>query len=234
MKPFFSYYGAKWRAAGSYPAPDPGRLVVECFAGSAGYSVRHEPKRALLIDAYEPIVGVWQYLIKASPDEILALPDLEPGQSVDDLDVPQEARWLAGFWIHRGAARPGKHQTSFAHQQWDHRKATWDQRARARIAGQLGKIRGWEARLGSYDSAPDVEATWFVDPPYQFVKRKYATAFSDYEALGAWCRSRHGTVIACDQAGANWLPFEPVGTFKATAGKQKSSRSVTEVAWIKG
>jgi|SRR5450759_1751784 hypothetical protein len=28
-----------------------------------------------------------------------ALPDLEPGQSVDDLHIGEEARWLVGFWL---------------------------------------------------------------------------------------------------------------------------------------
>ena len=162
MRPFFSYYGGKWRAARYYPAPKPGQLVIEPFAGSAGYSVYHEPKRALLIDAYEPIVGVWDYLIHVSADDLLALPDLAPGQTVDDLAVPQEARWLIGFWIHRGTTIPGKRVTSFANlaleDTWKHQgQVSWNAAARARIAGQLEKIRGWEVRLGSYETAPDLE-----------------------------------------------------------------------------
>jgi site-specific DNA-adenine methylase len=211
-------------------------LVIEPFAGSAGYSVFHEPERALLIDAYEPVVGIWNYLIKVKVSEMLALPDLEPGQTVDDLNVPQEVRWLIGFWIHRGTTIPGKRVTSFANLaregEWQNQgQVSWNARARKRIAAQLEKIRKWEARLGSYDVSPDVEGLWFVDPPYQHVKRKYRIKFSEYDALAAWCRTRPGEVIACDQEGADWLDFQPLGDFCATWGKQKKTKRTKEVVW---
>lgn len=237
MRPFFSYYGGKWRSAGRYPAPRPDELVVEPFAGSAGYSVFHEPERALLIDAYEPIVGVWSYLIGATRDEILRLPDLLPDQTVDDLAIPQEAKWLIGYWIHRGTTIPGKRVTSFADlgktAEWKHDgQVTWNSRARKRIAEQLHKIERWEVRLGQFDSAPDVSAIWFVDPPYQKVSRKYPVKFGDYDRLAQWCRARQGRVVACDQRGADWLPFESLGTFCSTWGSQKSSTKTEEVVWV--
>jgi len=232
-----SYFGGKWRAARFYPPPAPGKLVIEPFAGSAGYSTWHEPEKALLIEAFEPIVGVWSYLIQASEREILALPDLEPDQAISDLTVPQEARWLMGFWVHRGTTRPGNRITSFADiskgGSWKHDgQVTWNAAARERIAEQQHKIRKWEVRLGSYESAPDVDAIWFVDPPYQRVNRKYAVKFSDYKKLAEFCRVRTGQVIACEQLGADWLPFEPLGSFTSTWGSQKVSKRVDEVVWM--
>mgnify|MGYP000892399390 CR=1 FL=1 len=40
LKPFFTYFGGKFRAASRYPKPE-GDLVVEPFTGAAGYSVRN-------------------------------------------------------------------------------------------------------------------------------------------------------------------------------------------------
>ena len=96
LKPFFPFYGSKWRDAKRYAGPLT-ELVIEPFAGSAGYSTFYEPQQVLLNDVDPIICGVWDYLIKASMQEILKLPDLEVGQSVDSLDLPQEARWLIGF-----------------------------------------------------------------------------------------------------------------------------------------
>jgi len=236
VKPFFSYYGGKWRAARFYPAPLPGQPVIEPFAGSAGYSTWHEPERAILIEAFEPVVGVWRYLISAPESEILALPDLEPRQMISDLKVPQEARWLMGFWVHRGTTRPGNKVTSFADLSkidgWKHDgQVTWNAAARERIASQQHKIRLWEARLGDYSTAPETSATWFIDPPYQQVARKYAVKFADYGQLAGFCRERTGLVIVCEQSGADWMPFTQLGSFTATWGAQKPTSRVEEVVW---
>jgi hypothetical protein len=67
-------------------------------------------------------------------------------------------------------------------------------------------------RHGDYRDAPDIEATWFIDPPYQFANRRgyrEGSAGIDFKALAAWARSRRGQVIVCEQRGANWLPFRP-------------------------
>lgn len=89
IRPLFPFYGSKWRDARRYPAPS--NHVIEPFAGSAGYSLCWEPERVQLFDVDPIIVGVWQYLIGASQREVMALPDLEVGQSVDELNVSQEA-----------------------------------------------------------------------------------------------------------------------------------------------
>jgi site-specific DNA-adenine methylase len=236
VKPFFSYYGGKWRATPHYPAPEYA-TVIEPFAGSAGYSVRHEPKHALLIDAYEPIVATWQYLINASEQEILELPDLKPEQPVTDFGLPDGARYLIGFWLQRGTTAPG-----VTHGAWSRSiggdngwtnggQLGWGAKARERIASQLHKIRDWEVVLGDYTCCLNLEATWFVDPPYQHQDRKYSVKFDDYEGLAAFCRSRQGQVIACDQEGAGWLPFEPLREVQATHGPQKKTKTTKEVVW---
>ena len=40
LRPFFCYYGGKWRAAPKYPPPEHD-TIVEPFAGAAGYATRY-------------------------------------------------------------------------------------------------------------------------------------------------------------------------------------------------
>lgn len=225
IPPLFPFYGSKWRDAPRYPAPW-GRHVVEPFAGSAGYSLRHEPTEVTLIDVDPVIVGVWEYLIAVPAEEILRLPDLEPGQSVDDLAVGQEARWLIGFWLNRGSAQPKKTQTEYSRRN-DRAQLVWSPRARQRIAAHVGAVRHWKVLLGDYRDAPLCDdAVYFVDPPYVEKGRYYRCHDVDHEAIGRWARELPGQVIACEQDGATWLPFSPLASIKSTRGRS------AEVAWV--
>jgi hypothetical protein len=89
---------------------------------------------------------------------------------------------------------------------------------RARLATQVGKIRHWRLIEGDYTLAPDIEATWFVDPPYEKAGRTtYVDGAGglDFRALGAWCRARRGQVIVCENEGAAWLPFRYFRSLKS-------------------
>lgn len=224
LRPFFSYYGGKWRAYRRYPEPAYG-TIVEPFAGSAGYATRYPDRQVDLYDADEAVAGVWEYLIATPEAEIRRLPlDFD---HVDELaNIPQEARWLIGFWLNHGAAAPckspsawmraGKHATSF-----------WGEAIRERIASQVPRIRHWTITHGQFDKAPNDPATWFVDPPYETpAGRHYRHSDVDYEALGFWCEDRIGQVIVCEQQGATWLPFEDIGATKSTLGQSR------EVVWL--
>lgn len=215
LKPFFCFYGGKWRAAQKYPVPLH-RTIIEPFAGAAGYSTRYSDHNILLYDADPVICGVWEFLIKSSPADILRLP-LEV-QHVDDLPICQEARWLIGFWLNKGTTGPrltpskwmrsGKRPNSF-----------WGGSVRARIARQVSAIKHWRVINEEFASAPDITATWFIDPPYQGKCGKcYRRKFDQFDELGIWCRSRPGQVIVCEQDPAHWLPFTPLATIKTTPG----------------
>ncbi len=75
MRPFFTYYGGKYRAASRYPKPQ-GGVIVEPFAGAAGYSVRnyHPATRVVLNDLDERVAATWTYLTRAASEEIMRLP----------------------------------------------------------------------------------------------------------------------------------------------------------------
>lgn len=225
--PLFPFYGSKWRDAKRYPAPRH-ETVIEPFAGSAGYSLWWLPSRVRLLDRDPIIVGLWEYLIGASSREIQRLPDLEPGQSVDDIDIPQEARWLIGFWLNRGSAQPKKTQTAFS-SRTDRSQLNWSERARERIAANLHLVRDWQVRLGSFETiSRHREATFFIDPPYVDKGRYYRFSDIDYCQLAEWVRFIPGQVMVCEQDGADWLPFVSLASVKSTKGRSH------EAIWIGG
>jgi hypothetical protein len=85
----------------------------------------------------------------------------------------------------------------------------------------LEAIRHWTLIEGTYDAAPSVSATWFIDPPYQIAGKHYRFGCEgiDYASLGMWCAARQGQVMVCENVGAAWLPFRPWRDIKASAAK---------------
>lgn len=234
LRPFFPYFGGKFRAAPRYPAPQHD-WIVEPFAGSAGYAMRYPDRQVMLVEASEPIAAIWQYLILASPREILRLPLLEPGQSVDSLAIPQPARWLIGMWVNPGSAQPKRTMTRWLAQQTDgyNRSNTMcGVGVRERLARQVERIRHWIVRHGDYSTAPNIRATWFVAPPYERAGHNYphGSRQLDYPGLARWCIRRRGQVLVCEQVGAEWLPFRPYMTAKANAGHNGHGTSA-EALW---
>jgi hypothetical protein len=214
LKPFFSYYGAKWRASRYYSPPHFNR-VVEPFAGSACYSLLHHRHDVLLVDADPTIANLWSWLICASQDEIRNLPD-----TVDDLSkIYEPARTLIGFWFVKGAVKPAPKPYAWARSgDWDDQ--FWGSAIKNRVASQLQYIRHWKVRHGCYSEIENEEATWFIDPPYIDAGKHYVCSYVDYEHLAEWCKSRLGQVIVCEQAGADWLPFVDFRTVKALKARQ--------------
>jgi len=111
LKPFFTFYGGKWRAAPLYDKPEH-KTVVEPFAGSAGYSMRYPWLDVVLVERDPLIAATWRYLIRVTPDEILSLPDIEVGQTTDDLDVAPGARLLIR-WRCNGRSATAKKSLGF-------------------------------------------------------------------------------------------------------------------------
>ena len=234
MRPFFSYYGSKWLAVdrGLYPSPQY-RTLVEPFAGSACYALHFHWLDVRLYDLDPVICGIWDYLIHASSSEIMALPLLEPGQRIDDAGpLVQEAKWLLGFNCKKASTQPKRSMT-----RWKGMRPTdcgvWGAPFRWRIASQVDSIRHWKVENCSYSDIPDLEATWFIDPPYKEKGRYYVHGSSgiDYSHLGEWCASRKGEAVVCEQSGADWMPFRFAGEVFSSqfdsSGREKSS----EVVW---
>ena len=229
VKPFFPYFGSKWRTVPSYPAPEHD-LIVEPFAGSAGYATRYAERKVLLIDRDPVVVEVWQYLIRVKPQELLSIPDVR--EHISELETwPQEVRWLVGFWLSKGNAKPQTRPSLWCRSR-RYPDQFWGEAVRRRLAGQVERIRHWKVMLGLHGDAPSQAATWFIDPPYQGTcGRRYRGGHRglDYAAIGSWCRLRRGLVIVCEQAGAAWLPFRSFRRIKASHHTAWSE----EVVWIR-
>ncbi|MCX4242433.1 hypothetical protein [Paraliomyxa miuraensis] len=230
LRPFFGYYGGKWRdALKLYPPPEHD-TIVEPFAGSAGYSLRHYYNRKVILCEVDPVLSaVWKYLTTVAAKEILAIPDLPRDGSVDDLRVGQEARWLVGLWLNRGVASPRKRPSKWM-RDGIRPGSFWGARVRQTIASQVEAIRDWKVFNRSYVDCPTPRAaTWFVDPPYETAGKhyRYGSEQIDYRELAAWCRSRPGQVIVCENEGASWLPFRPLADVKTTRVDRRSK----EVVW---
>lgn len=210
MKPFFSYYGSKYRLCqqGFYPKPI-GEIVVEPFAGSATYSVFHDVEMAILIDKNPTIIGVWNYLISALEKDILDLPDnLGDFESLLEIKkyFPDSAVDLIGFWVGRGKTTPVHNVTKWWKQyHQDHCARVWNKYAKERITKQLPKIRKWQAYVGDYTLSQSLEintqnATLFVDPPYSGPGgRKYQHNKINYQNLEHWLKeAQFKQKIACE------------------------------------
>jgi site-specific DNA-adenine methylase len=226
LKPFFGYFGSKWRLAPKYPKPlyD---TIIEPFAGSASYSLlHHQGRKVTLCDLNEDIAGIWKYLIDASPEEIMKLPD----ELTEDLTPAERA--LIGFWFAKASATPRKTKSPWATKHPD--SSWWGLKIRQRIAQQLPFISKWEIRKGDYRSLENVEATWFIDPPYQHHGAMYPNGNRnfDYVELAEWCRGRRGQVIVCEGGGADWLPFSTLKEGKRTTGPQIKKVGPCEVVWL--
>ena len=231
LRPFFSYYGGKWRETKRYPEPR-FKTIVEPFAGSVGYSLHFSHLKVILYERDEIVARVWKYLIEdATAEQILSIPDIALDGSVDDLrGYRKEVKWLVGFWLNSATTRPCRSPSKWMRSRI-RPGCFWGKRVRETIAAQLPAIRHWKIRNRSFEQCPITKmATWFIDPPYQIPGKRYyhSSKEIDYRALAKWCRSRRGQVIVCEKEGAKWLNFKPLASVK-TARVGRRSR---EAIWV--
>jgi hypothetical protein len=216
----WSYYGSKSKIVNYYPKPKY-KKIIEPFAGSARYSLLYFENDILLYDKYPKIVKLWKYLQSASVGDILGLPDMEYGQNVNMFNLTEEEKFLIGFCINGGSARPKKTVSKF--QSWNKDKI--------KIANSLYKIRHWNIQEGDYQSIENGSATWFIDPPYQNGGQYYVKSNKDinFDNLANWCKSRNGQIMVCENTKANWLPFKPLVEMQGLKHKTTESMYLKEM-----
>lgn len=226
LSPFFKYFGSKYSQTRHYPAPVHS-TIIESFAGSAGYSLNYPGRDVILVDSDERVIRVWNFLIRSTSADILALPLLEPHKPIADLDICDDAKLLISCCANTTPFR----RTISAWKNGTGREF-WGEFWRARVAAQVDSIRHWRAICCDYSTLENIEATWFIDPPYQHLQQHYRESKRnpiDFAKLGDWCRSRNGQVIVCEQHGADWLPFRDLATVRAV--RNKEGRTSREVVW---
>lgn len=227
----FYFYGGKRRLARFYPAPNY-RVVVEPFAGSAAYSVTHlfSPAKGrppldkvILVEKDKRVYDTWVKLLAMDVDDLLNYPIPSAGERTSDFLL------MTSACSNRIARTEEMTVTT--------RMPVVLKRMFKQIAHVLPHVKGRvEIIHGDYTEAEDIEATWFIDPPYHVGSRAqqrgmgYAegcnSASIRYEELGEWCRSRRGQKIVCEQDGATWLPFKHLRLARNSIGNE-----ATEVYW---
>lgn len=221
----FAYFGAKHGLARRYPPPAYGH-IVEPFAGAAGYSVywATAAHHVTLLDKDPAVVALWHRLQAMSLADLDAVEaQLYRSHTTDPL-----VAMLAG-----SSANVALHGVACA---VTPRMVTCWPGLRRRLVLTLPRLRRWTVRQGDYTDAPDVRATWFVDPPYATGAADgyhHGAQALDYSALAQWCRRRQGQAVVCEQAPADWLPFRPLVRQQAyvTVGRRPGER--TELVWTR-
>lgn len=219
----WGYYGSKSKIISKYPAPIY-NTIIEPFAGTAQYALKYWDKEIILIEKYDVICNLWKWLQKCSEKDILTIRQLKYGESTDNFQWDcQEQKDLVGFIITGAPSIPKKTAS-----RWKTVERPNTQQFRLEtIANNLHKIRHWKIICGDYTEAPDIIATWFIDPPYVVGGKyyKYGSKYLDYNFLGNWCKQKQGQVIVCEAEGQNWLPFKPLVSSRGNKYQHK------EVMW---
>lgn len=218
----WSYYGSKANIIDYYPKPK-FDTIIEPFAGSARYALKYFDREVLLIDQYEVVVKIWKWLQSCSKNDILSLPRLNYKENLDNFifDCP-EAKLFMGFIIGYSNVSPLKTATSHNIKRPNHINYSLN-----RVANNLDKIRHWKIKQDTYLNIDNIQATYFIDPPYQYGGEKYVKSNKniDFQQLSQWAQSRTGQVIVCENHKADWMPFSPLCTQR---GAQKNQK---EVIW---
>lgn len=199
----FYFYGRKFKIGNKYPRPKY-NTIIEPFAGSAAYSMLYSNNNIILNDLDDKIYKTWKYLISVSTKEIMSLPILQKGQSLNDPEfnhLRDEQKYLIGFYLNPGSSSPKKSPGNYC---------AWNEKNKKILIDNIEKVRHWNINNKDYKDIDNVEATWFIDPPYQKQGKWYKHGNKDinYKELGEWCLSRKGQVIVCENIDADWLPFE--------------------------
>lgn len=209
----FPYFGTKANIAKLYPSPKQD-IIVEPFAGAAGYSMLHFEKEVYLYDKYDVIVNIWKWLQKCSEKDILSLPIKEDGDKIllEEFDCV-EAFNMMGFIINEGSATP-KHYSRFGYKNVKN--------ILNKISKNIFKIKHWKIECKDYRLIDNIKGTYFIDPPYQKEGKFYVhnTSQINFLSLGEWCKSRNGQVIVCDNITANWLDFVPISNNKGASNNK--------------
>ncbi len=206
----FYYYGRKKQIAKYYPLPSYD-TIIEPFAGSAAYSMYKDnwKKNVILIEKDEKVYDIWKWLIEdASETDILKLPELKVGdRSSEFLHIVHAATKMA---FHFKTIKV----TSVLERNWEISRRIFSE--------NLYKIKHWQIINDDYTSAPDIEATWFIDPPYKGdagLGYRHSSKLLNYEELAKWILERKGEVICCEGKEGDYLPFKPLVDLKGVAGK---------------
>lgn len=235
--PLFKWFGSKWQSAKRYPAPDGSRIIIEPFAGGAGYSLNHCDRDVVLYDTDPHLSDLWPWLItSATPELIREIPTGIPaGTDIRTLGLCKGQALLLKNW-----QRTNNVGDCWTTSSWGHLPGQWTANTRARVADEIGAVRHWNfAEPSGAVNIPYV--TWFFDPPYEFNYRYWRGHKPfNYAALAAFVNRIDDTrsrIIVCESLGKkgekpSWLPFKASHSSVTSRRKATQSHHSSELAWI--
>lgn len=230
LRPFFSYYGAKWTGARHY-GPPRRDLVIEPFAGSASYSTRWGCRNVRLYDISPDICDLWSWLIGCSAEDVAHIPDAFEDMG-EVMALPRGAQLLVRFWVSKGRAEATKTLSPW-YFQW--RGASdcrvWGAAVKRRIIAQKPLLDSWSIECKPWWKIEVEDAHWHIDPPYNnLAGSRYPHSDINYSALADWCEGLPGTVDVCENVGADWLDFRPLYSVVTSRGRRSGAVS-QEAVW---
>ncbi len=232
--PLFKWFGSKWLSAKKLPAPTYDQ-IVEPFAGGAGYSLRHAEHQVLICESDPHIYALWCWLISGATEaQIREIPlGVLEGTDIRTLGLSEGQQLLLKSW-----QRTNNVGNCWTISPWGNKPGQWTANTRARVASEFGAIGHWKVRdNGVLALQEPQEATWFVDPPYQY-NYQYRQSPVDYVALAAMVRGQRGQRIVCEavcpKTGAvpEWLPFVPWGSRITSRRKATNNHHSKELLWV--
>lgn len=233
--PLFKWFGSKWLSSKRLPEPIHD-TIVEPFAGSAGYSLRHYKRDVILYESDPHIYALWVWLIHDATEKLIRdIPIGVPvGTSIKDIGLSKGQELLLKTW-----QRTNNVGDCWTISPWGNKPGQWTENTRSRVADQFHSIKHWI--VGGYNGIVAFNevckrATWFIDPPYIY-NYKYKSDIIGYGELAKAIHRTPGQMIVCEaicqDTGAvpNWLPFTFFGNRITSRRKANENHHSKELIW---
>lgn len=234
--PLFKWFGSKWLSSRlmSEPKFD---CIIEPFAGSAAYSLRHHEKQVILCESDVHIANLWQWLIgEAKDSDVREIPlNLPEGTDIRSIGLSPGQALLLKSW-----QRTNNVGDCWTTSPWGNKPGQWTANTRARVADQMSAVKHWRF-FGSDGMAVlrfPMKLTWFIDPPYQY-NYQYRQSGVDYVELSRLIQAQSGQRIVCEalcqKTGArpDWLPFVDFGERITSRRRAHNNHHSKELIWEK-
>lgn len=234
--PLFKWFGSKWLSSKLLPAPTHD-VIVEPFAGGAGYSLRYGLGKTCVLAESDPhLQKLWPWLIhEATEAQIRDIPIGVPeGTDIRTLGLSEGQALLLKSW-----QRTNNVGHCWTISGWGNFPGGWTANTRSRVAEEVEGVRGWFFyKDWTLVSSIEKPCTWFVDPPYFYNYKYGGSKVFDYEKLAENVRSWPGQKIVCEaecpKTGGvpDWLPFRPFATRVTSRRKPGNHHHSKELIWV--